>query len=245
MSKTELSALHSSTLSTALKSLAPVDLSWRPMPALKQPELLTRLSSVASESGAGYDICPLAPTFKGADIPISPSSFPRSVPRIKKVRHGMVLLRKFLPEPVQARLLSVVRQHGVETGGFYSPRYEDGSKIHCKMMCMGQHWNPQKGLYEATRSNHDNATPPRIPGEFMYAVQQAIKLASEADAKTMGLGTIPFNPDIALCNWYTAGGKMGLHQDKHESPEALRVCFFDYHIWFVCPVLCCLVRVHS
>ena len=32
----------------------------------------------------------------------------------------------------------------------------------------------------------------------------------------------PFKPDVALCNYYTAAGKMGLHQDKHESKAALK-----------------------
>ena len=33
----------------------------------------------------------------------------------------------------------------------------------------------------------------------------------------------PFHPDVALCNYYTASGKMGLHQDKHESQASLEV----------------------
>lgn len=113
------------------------------------------------------DICPEAKAMPGADVVVTHQAFEGVVCRTQKIRSGMVLLKRFLPEPVQARLLAIARKLGKGPGGFYLPTYDDGSHLHCKMMCLGRHWNPIKGAYESRRTNFDDASPPLIPAEFL------------------------------------------------------------------------------
>ena len=64
--------------------------------------------------------------------------------------------------------------------------------------------------YEATRADYDGAAVPPVPNDF---VELAAKIAREAG--------FSFLPGICLINWYGPDGRMGLHQDKDESPQSL------------------------
>jgi alkylated DNA repair protein (DNA oxidative demethylase) len=82
--------------------------------------------------------------------------------------------------------------------------------MHVRMLCLGRHWNGLTYRYEPTRSDFDSLPPPPLPDSFT-------RLAAEiATAAGMSL-----DADICILNYYDAEGRMGLHQDKDESPESI------------------------
>jgi alkylated DNA repair protein (DNA oxidative demethylase) len=92
----------------------------------------------------------------------------------------------------------------------YVPVVRGGGRMHVRMLCLGQHWNGQAYRYEARRTDHDHLAVPPLPASF-------VELAAEiAEAAGMRL-----TADVCILNWYDGEGRMGLHQDKDESPESL------------------------
>jgi alkylated DNA repair protein (DNA oxidative demethylase) len=92
----------------------------------------------------------------------------------------------------------------------YVPIVRGGGKMHVRMLCLGRHWNGKTYRYEPTRSDFDNLPAPPLPETFR-------RLAAEvAAAAEMSL-----DADLCILNYYDAGGRMGLHQDKDESPASL------------------------
>ena len=94
--------------------------------------------------------------------------------------------------------------------GGYVPTVRGGGKMRVRMTCLGRHWNPLTYKYDDTRADYDDAPVPPIPDAW---VTLASRMAADAG--------FAFRPDICLINWYGAEGRMGLHQDKDESPESI------------------------
>ena len=94
--------------------------------------------------------------------------------------------------------------------GGYTPTVRGGGKMRVRMVCLGRHWNPLTYRYSATRDDFDGAAVPPVPSHW---VALASALAREAG--------FVFVPDVCLINHYGDDGRMGLHQDKDESPESL------------------------
>jgi DNA alkylation damage repair protein AlkB len=92
----------------------------------------------------------------------------------------------------------------------YVPTVRGGGKMHVRMVCLGRHWNGQLYRYEDVRSDFDGRPAPPLPNDLR-------DLAREI-ADTTGMG---FNPDVCILNYYGSDGRMGLHQDKDESPDSL------------------------
>jgi len=82
--------------------------------------------------------------------------------------------------------------------------------MHVRMLCLGRHWNGKTYTYEPTRSDFDGLPVPPLPDEFRA-------LANEI-AQTAGMS---LSADLCILNYYDATGRMGLHQDKDESPESI------------------------
>ena len=78
------------------------------------------------------------------------------------------------------------------------------------MLCLGRHWNARTSTYEDVRSDIDARPAPALPPEL---VALAARAGWEAGFE--------FTPDMCIVNWYTAASRMGLHQDKDESPESI------------------------
>jgi len=78
------------------------------------------------------------------------------------------------------------------------------------MLCLGRHWNGKTYAYEPTRSDFDNLPAPPLPESF--------KALARAIARASGM---TLNADLCILNYYEADGRMGLHQDKDESPRSL------------------------
>lgn len=124
--------------------------------------------------------------------------------------NGVVWLRKYVPLDKQTALVARCREIMEGPAGGYVPTVRGGGKMRVRMVCLGRHWNPLTYTYEPTRADYDGAPVPSIPADLAAL---ASRIAAEAG--------YPFQPDICLINWYGADGRMGLHQDKDESPASL------------------------
>ncbi|XWS12189.1 hypothetical protein CRYUN_Cryun37aG0068500 [Craigia yunnanensis] len=141
------------------------------------------------------------------------------------LRSGMVLLKKYLSLSDQVKTVKACRELGLASGGLYQPGYRDGAKLHLKMMCLGKNWDPETGNYGDLRPI-DCAVPPCIPHEFYQLVEKAIKDSHSLIQQKAGVchveDILPWmSPDICIVNFYSASGRLGLHQDRDESPESL------------------------
>lgn len=90
------------------------------------------------------------------------------------------------------------------------PTVRGGGRMRVRMVCLGHHWNARTYTYEPTRADHDGAPVPPVPEDFAAL---ASRIAQDAGYE--------FIPDICLINEYGADGRMGLHQDKDESPASI------------------------
>jgi alkylated DNA repair protein (DNA oxidative demethylase) len=107
---------------------------------------------------------------------------------------------------VAARCLAL----GADTAGFYIPIVRGGHPMSVRMLCLGRHWNARTYAYEDVRSDIDGRPVPPLPGELT-------QLAERAGRDT----GFTFTPDMCIVNWYSAGSRMGLHQDKDESADSI------------------------
>ena len=123
---------------------------------------------------------------------------------------GAVWLRGFLALPEQQVVAERCRQMIDSPSGGYVPTVRGGGRMHVRMLCLGRHWNAQTYTYEITRADFDGAPVAPLPEDFAALARRA---ASAAD--------MAIEPDVCIMNWYDADGRMGLHQDKDESPESL------------------------
>ena len=127
-----------------------------------------------------------------------------------RIAPGAVWLKHWLTLDEQQRL--VVRCHEIMDGpaGGYVPTVRGGKKMSIRMTCLGRHWNAMTYEYQSTRADHDDEPVAPVPDEWVVL---AARLAGEAG--------FAFQPDICLINWYGPEGRMGLHQDKDESPASI------------------------
>mgnify|MGYP001492486721 CR=1 FL=1 len=79
-----------------------------------------------------------------------------------------------------------------------------------RMLCLGLHWNGKTYSYESSRSDYDNLEAPPLPPAFRALAWEAAYAAG-----------MTLDADLCILNYYDADGRMGLHQDKDESPASL------------------------
>lgn len=92
----------------------------------------------------------------------------------------------------------------------YVPVVRGGGRMHVRMLCLGRHWNGKTYAYEDVRSDFDGLPAPPLPDD----------LKSLADRIAASVG-MTLNADLCILNYYDADGRMGLHQDKDESPRSI------------------------
>jgi len=126
------------------------------------------------------------------------------------VHQGAVWLKQYMPLAEQDALAARCRAIMDGPAGGYVPTVRGGGKMHVRMVCLGRHWNPLTYSYQDTRADYDGAPVAPVPEAFTAL---AIRIACDAG--------FAFRPDLCLLNWYGADGRMGLHQDKDESPESI------------------------
>lgn len=97
----------------------------------------------------------------------------------------------------------------------YVPIVRGGGRMHVRMLCLGRHWNGKTYAYEAARSDFDGLEAPPLPASFRALAADIAGAAGSA-----------LDADLCILNYYAAAdGRMGLHQDKDESPESLAAGF--------------------
>jgi DNA alkylation damage repair protein AlkB len=141
------------------------------------------------------------------------SSLLSGLPRAREsvlIAPGAVWLKNWLSLGEQIALVQRCRALMDGPNGGYVPTVRGGGKMHIRMMCLGRHWNPLTYTYVSSRADHDNAPVAPVPEEW---VAMASALAHDAGFEC--------RPDICLINFYGSDGRMGLHQDKDESPSSI------------------------
>ena len=129
-------------------------------------------------------------------------------PSVQRVADGAIWLKGWLSLADQSALVERCRTLMDSDG--YVPTVRGGGKMHVRMTCLGRHWNPLTYTYVSTRADHDDAPVAAVPDEW---VAMASALAHDAG--------FACRPDICLINFYGADGRMGLHQDKDETPSSI------------------------
>jgi DNA alkylation damage repair protein AlkB len=127
-----------------------------------------------------------------------------------EITPGAFHLRRYLSLDDQRSIAEQCLDIGRQDAGFYTPIVRGGHPMSVRMLCLGRHWNARLYAYEAFRSDVDGLPVPALPPAFVALAQRA--------ARDTGFS---FAPDTCIVNWYSADSRMGLHQDKDESPEAL------------------------
>jgi DNA alkylation damage repair protein AlkB len=126
------------------------------------------------------------------------------------VAPGAVHLRGYLALAEQSAVASRCVDLGAQAAGFYTPIVRGGHPMSVQMLCLGRHWNARRYAYEDVRSDVDGLPAPQLPKEFIALAERA---AIDAGFHV--------TPDLCIVNWYRESSRMGLHQDKDESPESL------------------------
>lgn len=132
------------------------------------------------------------------------------LPSIAEIAPGACHLRGYLPFDAQREMSARCFELGAAEHGFYTPIVRGGRPMSVRMLCLGRHWNAQTYRYEMTRSDIDRGPVPALPDE-LAGLARRIALDAGFDVA----------PDTCIVNWYGAGSRMGLHQDKDESAESL------------------------
>ncbi len=117
---------------------------------------------------------------------------------------------RYLSHDQQRALAGQCLELGRAAAGFYTPMVRGGHPMSVRMLCLGRHWNALTYAYEERRADIDGRPPPPLPQEW---ASLAAGIAAEAG--------FAVSPDLCIVNWYSAGSRMGLHQDKDESQESI------------------------
>ena len=123
---------------------------------------------------------------------------------------GAIYLPGYLSLAKQQEISRQCLELGAAAAGFYIPVVRGGHPMSVRMLCLGRHWNARTYSYDSVRADVDGLPVPSIP--------QALADSASAAAQTAGFS---FTPDTCIVNWYGAASRMGLHQDKDESPESI------------------------
>ncbi len=126
------------------------------------------------------------------------------------VAPGAMWLKHWLAIQEQCALLERCRALMEGPAGGYTPTVRGGGTMRVRMLCLGRHWNPLTYRYTATRADYDDAPVAPVPDEWVMLAARAAAAAG-----------FPFRADICLINFYGHDGRMGLHQDKDETPASL------------------------
>jgi len=127
-----------------------------------------------------------------------------------EVAPGAIWLQHYLSDDEQRAIADRALSLLDGPNGGYVPTVRGGGKMHVRMLCLGRHWNPLTYRYEMTRADHDGAPAAPIPPEWVALARTAAAAAG-----------FSCTPDVCLLNWYGGDGRMGLHQDKDESPASI------------------------
>lgn len=127
-----------------------------------------------------------------------------------EIAPGAVLFPQYLPLELQRTMAAECLELGAADAGFYTPIVRGGHPMSVRMLCLGRHWNALAYRYEDARTDLDGRPPPALPPHWAAL---ANRIAADAG--------MTLAADVCIVNWYSARSRMGLHQDKDESRQAL------------------------
>lgn len=127
-----------------------------------------------------------------------------------EIAPGAIHLKYYLSTDEQGAVAARCLELGARAAGFYTPIVRGERPMSVRMLCLGRHWNARTYSYEHSRTDIDGLPAPALPEEL-------IRLATRA-GRDAGFS---FTPDMCIVNWYSAASRLGLHQDKDESPESI------------------------
>jgi alkylated DNA repair protein (DNA oxidative demethylase) len=127
-----------------------------------------------------------------------------------EIAPGAFHFPRYLPPAGQRTLVDQVRALIDGAVPAYVPVVRGGGKMHVRMLCLGRHWNGRTYSYEPTRSDFDHLPVPALPDN--------LKALAGDIARAAGM---TLDADLCIINYYDADGRMGLHQDKDESPASI------------------------
>jgi DNA oxidative demethylase len=130
--------------------------------------------------------------------------------RLVEIAPGAFHLSRYLTIDEQIALADRCRALVDGTVPAYVPVVRGGGRMHVRMLCLGRHWNGKTYEYEAARSDFDGLPAPALPDEF--------KALANGIAASIGMA---LDADLCILNYYDADGRMGVHQDKDESPRSI------------------------
>jgi DNA alkylation damage repair protein AlkB len=131
-------------------------------------------------------------------------------PDTREIVPGAIHLKRHLSIDEQRAVAERCLELGAGEAGFYTPIVRGGHPMSVRMLCLGRHWNARTYTYEDRRTDIDGRPAPALPGDLARLAERAGRDAG-----------FTFTPDLCIVNWYSAASKMGLHQDKDESPESI------------------------
>ncbi len=123
---------------------------------------------------------------------------------------GLFLFQGYLAGDEQRRLWDECEALSHGAVPMYTPTVRGGRKMSVGMLCLGRHWNALTYQYDVCRADFDGKPVPPVPAGFTA-------LATEAAARA----DFPMRPDLCIMNFYSADSRMGVHQDKDESPASI------------------------
>jgi len=123
---------------------------------------------------------------------------------------GLHYLQGWLPADEQRRVWEKCRALASGPVPMYTPTVRGGKKMSVGMLCLGRHWNATTYAYEPRRSDFDGLEVPPVPPDFAELAGAAAAAAAFA-----------MRADLCIMNFYDAGSRMGVHQDKDEPEETI------------------------
>lgn len=127
-----------------------------------------------------------------------------------EIAPGAVHLKHYMSDEEQRAVAAQCLELGARDAGFYTPVVRGVHPMSVRMLCLGRHWNARTYSYEETRSDIDGLPAPILPEQLERLARRAGDAAG-----------FRFAPDTCIVNWYGAASRMGLHQDKDESPQSI------------------------
>ncbi|RRO18620.1 alpha-ketoglutarate-dependent dioxygenase AlkB [Saccharopolyspora rhizosphaerae] len=133
--------------------------------------------------------------------------FPR--PRTE-IAPGAVHVPGWLSPQRQRQLVAACREWARPPAGLRAARLPSGAQMSVRTVCLGWHWYPYR--YSKTVDDGDGAPVKPLPDWLAELGRRAVaETCPEA---------LPYEPDIALVNFYDAEARMGMHQDRDELSRA-------------------------
>ncbi|MHB1518719.1 MAG: alpha-ketoglutarate-dependent dioxygenase AlkB family protein [Acidimicrobiales bacterium] len=138
------------------------------------------------------------------------------------------MLPGWLDPGLQRRLAASCRRWADEAGGLVAPRMPRGGVMSVRMTCLGWHWTPYRYSRTDDLGNAVAPFPEWLGTLSRRAVTDALTIdpgcmsGSPDGSREWSDVAAPFEPDVALVNWYGPGARMGMHVDRDEpSPAAV------------------------